>query len=409
MDRRTFLFASGAAACAALSSRLRAQTPTADRIARVDAIIRDYDAQGVHRTASAVDRQSADWLREQAVRAGAQAELEPFALQRIDPGRTVLTVGGDTIPGLPFFDATFTGRAGVSGTLGTADSDAPIAVVVLDGPAISSEGQSIAALRRSGRHRAIVALTDGAAPGLTPSNAAAFDHPYGIPVLQVGSEHRARLDAARAGAEQVTLVVEATRTPAQAHNVVASVRGRQPQLPPLIVMTPRSGWWHCAAERGGGIACWLETARVLAAAQLPRTTLLIASSGHELGHYGLDRFLDSRPTLIAEAAAWIHLGANIGAAGGRSRLQASDEDIAAIALRALATAGSGVAQQVPRGTVPGGEARNIHLRGGRYVSLLGSSPVFHSIVDRWPAAVDTAAVAAYAAAIAELASVLAAA
>jgi hypothetical protein len=52
--------------------------------------------------------------------------------------------------------------------------------------------------------------------------------------------------------------------------------------------------------------------------------------------------------------------------------------------------------------VPAGEARNIHVGGGRYVSLLGTSPYFHSAADRFPDAVDVPAVARYAAAVGRL-------
>jgi len=47
------------------------------------------------------------------------------------------------------------------------------------------------------------------------------------------------------------------------------------------------------------------------------------------------------------------------------------------------------------GTVPAGEARNIHVGGGRYVSLLGSGPYFHNPMDLWPQAVDLDAVMGY--------------
>ena len=49
---------------------------------------------------------------------------------------------------------------------------------------------------------------------------------------------------------------------AQAFNVVAVV-SRTDGAPPLVVMTPRSGWWSCASERGGGFACWLEIMRAV--------------------------------------------------------------------------------------------------------------------------------------------------
>src|SRR5262249_38279270 len=152
--------------------------------------------------------------------------------------------------------------------------------------------------------------------------------------------------------------------------VVVNVAGRRPELPPLVVMTPRSGWWQCAAERGGGLACWMESIRAVSAAKPLRPALFIASSGHEPGHYGPAAFLKEHPTLIKDAAAWIHLGANIGAAGGQMRIQASDDEIEGRMVRALDEANASVRQRVPRGTVPGGEARNIHVGGGRYVSIL---------------------------------------
>jgi hypothetical protein len=56
--------------------------------------------------------------------------------------------------------------------------------------------------------------------------------------------------------------------------------------------------------------------------------------------------------------------------------------------------------------VPGGEARNIHVGGGRYVSLLGGSPFFHNLADRWPEAVNVTAVAQFAAAVSDVATTL---
>lgn len=48
-----------------------------------------------------------------------------------------------------------------------------------------------------------------------------------------------------------------------------------------------------------------------------------------------------------------------------------------------------------QGTVRGGESKNIHERGGRYISLAGGSEVFHLQSDRWPEAIDVPAVEAY--------------
>lgn len=378
---------------------LGTQAPAGATESRVAVIVRDYDTQGFHRTATDVDQASAKWLVAQVADAGAKAGLELFALQRVDVTSAFVTVGDRRAEGLPLFDGTFTDVNGIEGLLGTAGSQAPIVLTTLDPAAISAEGRSIAALRRSPAVRAIVAITKGGHEGLTPTNAVDFASPYGVPVLQVGSEHEAWLTESAAGGRRVKVVAAATRTAASAHNVIARVDGERSDLPPVVVITPRSGWWHCASERGGGLACWLEAIRAAATIPGQRPAWFLASSGHELGHLGLDHFLHGRPELIKRAAAWIHLGANIGAAGGLARLQASDDAIAAMADAALKQAGAALDRHVPPGTVPAGEARNIHVGGGRYFSLLGTSRYFHSVADRFADAVDVPAVARYAAAV----------
>ena len=158
-----------------------------------------------------------------------------------------------------------------------------------------AEAGALGEARRSGRHNAIVAITRGGRPGFCPSNADRFMRPFGPPVLQVTAEEAAFLaDGARQGSN-VLLTAHVERTPVQAFNVVASVAGTDRSAAPLVVMTPRSGWWWCASERGGGFACWLEIMRAVRAAAPARDVLFVASSGHELGHLGLDAFIERRP------------------------------------------------------------------------------------------------------------------
>jgi hypothetical protein len=67
-----------------------------------------------------------------------------------------------------------------------------------------------------------------------------------------------------------------------------------------------------------------------------------------------------------------------------------------------------ITEKMPRGTVPFGEAGNIHRGGGRYLSLLGTgNPWFHHPGDRWPAAADAKAIARCAEAMSQVALTLA--
>jgi hypothetical protein len=151
-------------------------------------------------------------------------------------------------------------------------------------------------------------------------------------------------------------------------------------------MTPRSGWFACASERGGGLAAFLEIARALYEAPPARDVHFVASSGHELGHLGLRAWLAWHGAIAESAHAWLHLGANLAAAGGQLALQASSAEHAELARSALVAAGLAPETIVPPGTPPLGEAREIATRP--FVSLLGTNPLFHTPDDRWPDAVD---------------------
>ena len=379
---------------------------------RLGAVVEAYDSQGIHRSGTEVDHRSAEWLVACAQRFGVDAVLEPFALDRVDPQPSFLRVADRCISGVPLFDAALTGTDGVHGRLGALGSDAEIAVVETE-PFTLMEPQkeqrdAVAAARRS-RHKAVVVLTRGSKPGLFLLNALSFNQPSGPPMLQVSSEAGEWLKGEAAACTEATVVAAAQRTATQAFNVTARIAGRDPWLPPLVIMTPRSGWWQCASERGGGLACWLETMRVLASGKPERDCLFVACSGHELGFLGIDAYLDRRPDLIKRAYRWIHLGANIGAPRQANLIHASDDLAERWAVTALETKGLTVDAIAARGSVPRGEAGALHRRGGRYVAVVCGTDVFHHADDRWPDAVDVASLARYAEAFANGARELAAA
>lgn len=363
--------------------------------------IADYDAQGIHRTGTAVDHASAEWLAGQVRARGLTAQLDPFAVSRVDPQTCFIEAGGRRVDGVPMFNGTFTDGAGVRGNIGPAGSDTAIGWIEI---APNGEGQEIAQVRKSGKHKVIVVVTKGGTPGLSLINCPGFQHPFGPPVLQIASQEADWMRQLSGAKTEATVVAQVKRTDVEALNVTAIQEGRDPSLPPVVVMTPRSGWWHCASERGGGIACWLE---VINQVKNPaRTFLYIASSGHELGHLGLESFIDKNPKLIPEARAWIHFGANIGAAtGGTGTLQASDEQMQSIALREITAAGLKINKR-PLGQTPNGEAHNIHVGGGKYISMIGGNDLFHNPLDRWPDAVNAASLTGFAQAFARAAVTL---
>src|SRR5208283_3130612 len=70
-------------------------------------IIRAYEEQGIHRTATRVDQVSGDWLADQVRQAGLTPSRETFAISRIDPVTASLSVDGRRIEGIMLFDGGF--------------------------------------------------------------------------------------------------------------------------------------------------------------------------------------------------------------------------------------------------------------------------------------------------------------
>jgi hypothetical protein len=408
VQRRAFLVAGSRAMVLALAASASASSPlfakqltsSADGLEqRLADAIEAYDAQGNHRTATAVDNGSAEWLARRIRQSGVQPSLESFTLSRIDPLSCHLRIAGRRIEGVPLFDGTFTGAEGVHGTLGPLGSGADIVVVETEPFTLIEPRKELggpAAEARRGPHKGVIILTRGSRPGLFLLNAPSFKAPFGPPALQISSAESQWLMARAQERAEVSLVAQVERTTTQAVNVTARITGSDPGLAPLIVTTPRSGWWECASERGGGLACWLEAIGTLAAGEPARDCLFAAFSGHEIGFLGIEAYLVPRPDLMKRAHAWIHLGANIGAPRQPNQVHISDAFLESWITAALEKEGLSVNHKAESGSVPRGEAGTIHRGGARYVALVCGTEVFHNTADRWPDAVDVAMVARYA-------------
>jgi hypothetical protein len=346
-------------------------------IDRAAAWLQAWDGQGTHRTATAGDHPGATWLAAEAAALGAVPEFEEFALDRLDPGPCLVEFEGMRLDAVPAFDAP-AGEA--QGRLG---AEIPVAELT---PQTVYSGE-YRALRQQGGHSGLVIVCKGDAPGMGLLNAEQFPEPYGAPAIHVASEARDRVLAAAARGAPTRLVSQSRRTRTSAQNVVVTLPGHDPSRPPLVVMTPRSSWWQSTAERGGGIVCWLETLRALLAAPPLRPVTLVATSGHELGHIGLDDFVARRQG-CERGWGWVHYGANIGAAGGALALMSSRDELAKRAAAEVAPD-----RVAPKTQVPSGETRDIHLAGGAYATLVGTNRLFHLPQDRWPHSVDVPRIA----------------
>ena len=359
--------------------------------------IRAYERLGIHRTGWGADDAAAHWLAEELAAVGVEAQVEQFEFPQLHIRRAELLLGDRAIPGVPLYDAGTTPREGISAPL----AHAPDGVLEGSGPAIAvwelpeadtrrltpAVYETLESLAAAGAIGVVMVMGDEhGAPVLR--NAERPDDPLALPVLQVAPK-----DIGEGLAGQATLLIDAERRPGTALNVAAEIAGTNPSLAPVVLMTPKSGWYTCAAERGGGLAIWLAVAEAVAQHPGERTLNLIASSGHELHHYGLDAWLDGPTGVPAQDAhVWIHLGASIGAKRGIGRVGAANEELMALAQQALTEHGI-EREPMAVGFSGYGEARNIAERGGHYISLLGGHPYFHSPNDVFERAVDAHLVA----------------
>ncbi|MPZ99372.1 MAG: hypothetical protein GEU80_08565 [Dehalococcoidia bacterium] len=371
---------------------------------RIEERIRAFESFGIHRTGWDGDDRTSAWLVGELRAAGIEARLERFDFPRVEVRTARIAWDSGSADGLPMYDGGFTDASGIDGELTADDDPDPFGKLLVATSALAGDRSWLApdarakyeGLQEQGVVGVIVPAGDPDGH-LAARNAEAIRSPFGLPVLQVAPNDLRELHAAMLAGTEGVLIVDGERLRSRATNVVATLPGSDPEARPVGVMTPKSGWFTCAAERGGGIATWLALAEWLAA--MPgreRPVELVASSGHELHHLGLTAYLREHSGIATHAVAWLHLGASIGARYPNARLAASDELLHTAALGAIAAAGAGEVDALPAGAPGGGEARDIDAAGGRYVSFLGGHRYFHSPQDTVDLAVDTPSVARWA-------------
>ena len=369
-------------------------------------LIRQFAAQGDHRTGSPGDDACTLWLIDELSQRGIDAEAQPYSFPRLTIERAELTVAGRTVPGTALYDGGFTPLHGVQAKLieapPTETPAAPGAIALWyrePGPSFFGPGiyDPLQVAHEAGTLGVVIVAGDDQGDPVV-RNAERIDDPLPIPVLQVAPRDVVPLQ----NAATATLTVDATRQPGSATNVVAAIPGSDPDAAPVVLMTPKSGWFSCAAERGGGHAVWLAAAAAIAKDPGRRPLWLVCSGGHELHHYGLDAYLDALPFSCPQAHCWIHLGASIGAKEPRPALAAADAQVQQLMLDALAQAGAVERALTPLGVPGGGEARNVAERGGRFVSILGGHRYFHSPNDTVDLALDSESVVRHAQAVTQI-------
>mgnify|MGYP004002467181 CR=1 FL=1 len=126
ISKRRFIQGSMLATLFPMKFRLLAEESTMQSI--IAEIISEYAGQGIHRTGTTVDNQSADWLMHRIEMLDVVATDTAFEFQRLQPITTQLSLVGSTIPGVPLYDCHYTNESAITGSIGELGSNADIGV-----------------------------------------------------------------------------------------------------------------------------------------------------------------------------------------------------------------------------------------------------------------------------------------
>lgn len=358
---------------------------------RVAEIIQEYDQQGIHRTGTEVDSVNAQWLSRRIKELGLQPNLKGFDFKRLQIQEASVTIKDNNFEGVPLYDSITEDEVIIKGNLGSLSNKATIGVV--------RTGNYFSLLKKREKkvNKAMIIVPKIKKPGIAPLNAENYLNPFPPPILQLSSQDWHLISKGLKSKLETTFKLRTKKTKVKAFNVTAVLEGENQNLAPLIIMTPRSGWWNCASERGGGIACVLEIMRALSLINLKRKVIFTFNTGHELGHLGLNVFLNKNDFLVKRKSIWLHLGANFAASRDsiddsenipKVIIQTSDTDLERTGIKFMKLTDASLDLTTPNNSPPQGEAKNINQVGNRYFSLIGTNPRFHYPVDRWPDAIN---------------------
>ncbi len=316
-NRRNFLAVGailpvGAAAAATLPTGARAQ---------VAADLDRYIGFGSKQAGGAGDTACGEWMASELAPLGFAIERVSFSAPYFDTKRAELLCGDARAALWPQPIVVPTGPDGISGPLvridpaGRADGPLKGAIALIDLPfgrwssAMSKQIRDpIDAAFAAGAEGAVV-ITNGPTRKIIALNADGRKPMFAGPVALIAPEDAGPFLGAAMTRTVATMIIDGTGGRRPAFNFTGRIdRGKDRWL---AVSTPRSGWFTCAGERGGGIAAWLALARWGSTALTSHNLAFVCNSGHEYEYLGAAESLKTFTPKPAQTDFWLHLGANV--------------------------------------------------------------------------------------------------
>ncbi len=393
IDRRQAVLGGAALAGVAVKGKAEAKAATASlQGPALYADVKAYADLGEHRTGTPGDQATTRWLVQALKRARYQVETQGFDYPLFEVGRCAVEAPGQTLEAFPYWTPTATPAGGSTGPLTAAGGPGRIALVTLanggsGGGLYAPPPPEIVAAVDTGA-AAVVVVTENPLGELVAFNRTPLAQAWKAPVLFVAGRHKALLQGIAREGGAVTVRLEGRTVAGHAENVVARKPGKGKAL---VISTPKSGWFHCAGERGSGLAIWLGLARWLATTEM--NVVLMAASGHEFDGFGGAQFAKALAPKPAETALWVHIGANVALydfalSDGRivrqpgppkQRLLAVSESLLPAAAKAFAgQVGYAEPFDIDKRKAPGEIAHYQELGYGPLIGMVAASAVFHT-------------------------------
>lgn len=206
--------------------------------------------------------------------------------------------------------------------------------------------------------------------------------PWPVPVLLVAPKDTAML---KPGAEATVSVRAAYRRDVKGRNIIAKLdrgRGRW-----LVISTPVTSWFTSTCERGPGLAGFLAMARLAKQRFTQHDLLFVATSGHEIGHGGMEVFMKDGAPSPKATAAWAHFGSSLACRDPVVRAINSSVSMTGLVDRGFAGI-EGLRLTGEKAAI--GELREVHAAGyANFFGMAGTHKLFHTASDS-AAAVDPA-------------------
>ena len=325
-----------------------------------------YHGFGVHQGGSEVDAATAHWMADCLREAGMTVDVRSVPFDRYSCDST-LTVDGQEMEHLvvPY---SWTGRIS-SNTPWTGSFDPKRGGFghLLEAPAAEA--------MQSGADCAVVATEhpNGSLVGVNRHDLS----PLGLPLVLVAGR-----DLDRISRGPVELSVEASIVAGQTFNVEAHNPASLDGSPvkPLLMVTPLTGWFGCAGERGCGVAMLQHLVKAMADTPI----MALGTGAHELGFIGVSHWLE---TATADPSAIVHLGASLAVLEPGDKGQLATTRIAMTSLEAsdatpiAAALAEADLNLVTEPTAWVGEAQVLQRLGLPMLSLSGAGIDFHTPED----------------------------